>query len=229
MLGGAHIGYSIGGSITERNGSLRHGLDLALMPVLISLRQSPMMSYSLRVANFAYFRPSSKDLPTVSAGRQLASCAIDWAVLASSPLLAAAALFNLHEQGGWENVVLLFIISLVWTLVLTLGQLAQLRARQSTIGQRLLGIGIIDIVEGRPAGLKRTALLRPLVWVIPVVSFLVIAVAIEAAEIDLENSTMQLIMGLVGLVGLAFSYGLVFLPAHRMLGDRIAGTRVVRW
>ncbi len=36
-LGGAHVGYSIGGSFAQQDSGLRHGLDLALLPKLFFL------------------------------------------------------------------------------------------------------------------------------------------------------------------------------------------------
>jgi len=34
-IGGAHVGYAIGGSFAQQNSGLRHGLDLALLPQLL--------------------------------------------------------------------------------------------------------------------------------------------------------------------------------------------------
>jgi len=34
-IGGAHVGYAIGGSFGQQNSGLRHGLDLALLPQLL--------------------------------------------------------------------------------------------------------------------------------------------------------------------------------------------------
>jgi len=45
-FGGMHVGYAIGGSVAETNAGLRHGLDLAFLPILaVTLRGSGIQSF----------------------------------------------------------------------------------------------------------------------------------------------------------------------------------------
>lgn len=174
-----------------------------------------------------HYPPINYSHPLETAGplRQLLGVAIDWALVWLGPA-ATYGIMSLPaiDNVGWDFFVYLGVATLVWLPSLAIVQLRQLASRYSTVGQLIVGLMVVTTESDLPAKLKRTALRKPLGWLIPTT----VSVAWFALGVNLcSEKDNTAIFAVLFILTHGVSYGLVFGTSHRMLADRIAGTRTV--